>query len=101
MGVARMFEFQLPLTRRLGLLGLADDGSVRYLAVTIETPGVPYAQRHTATVHFRRTGAVEIGRQSWELIRPDSASPRQVYGLSADDGPTALSLARHLAARCR
>jgi len=101
MGIVRMFEFQLPLTGRVGLLGFAADSSVRYLAVSLNFSTLPYGLRHAATIHFTRSGAVEIGRQVWEELRSDSLPQRQVYGLSADEASSALALARHLAARCR
>ena len=107
MGIARMFEYQLPQTRRLGLLGLSADSSVRYLSVSMDDSRMIPTQRRIATVHFRRTGEIEVGRQSWEVMRTDAGVMRadsvqqpQVYGLSAREGPQAVALARHLAARC-
>ena len=100
MGIARMFEYQLPRTRRIGLLGLSADSSVRYLSVSMDVLTLIPTQRRIATVHFLRSGAVEVGRQSWEVMRTDSVQSPQVYGLSAREGPQALALARHLAARC-
>ena len=101
MGITRMFEYQLPQTRRLGLLGLSADSNVRYLSVSVDVLTMIPMQRRIATVHFTRTGAVEVGRQSWEVMRADSVQQPQVYGLAAHEGPLALALARHLASRCR
>jgi len=101
LGVARMFEFQLPLTARLGQVGVSADGRARYLFVYSDRAGVPHVERNTASVHFRANGSVEVGRQSWELVRADGLeSPRNVYGLREDEGAAALELARHLAGRC-
>lgn len=101
MGIARMFQWQAPLSAQTGLLGLAADSSVRYLMVTVDQRAT-FVERLAATVHFRRDGTVEIGRQSWEQIRADTAAPpRTVHGLAEHEGPQALALARELASRCR
>ncbi|MEX2182033.1 MAG: hypothetical protein WD771_08325 [Gemmatimonadaceae bacterium] len=100
-GIERMFQFQLPLTGRVGQLGVNARGGARYLSVYLDRAGGIHIERYTATVHFRPNGDVEVGRQSWEQLRTDSVGLRNVYGLHAAEAEQALELARHLVERCR
>jgi hypothetical protein len=100
-GIARLFQFQLPLHARTGVFGLDGYGHPRYLSVVKEQARSPNYLRFHATVQFNRDGAVEVGRQSRAEIRWDSAAVPQVAGLNQWEAAEALGLARLLAERCR
>jgi hypothetical protein len=100
-GIARLFQFQLPLHARTGVFGIDGFGHPRYLSVVMEQLGSPHYLRFHATVQFRRDGAMEVGRQSRTEIRWDSLSTPQVAGLNQWEAAEALGLARLLAERCR
>ena len=101
MGIRRMYHYQVPLTRQLGLLGFTADSAIRYLSVSMDVGTPPRGWRFFTTIHFRANGDVEIGRIASAELRTDSLATPQVYGLSERDGVQALALARYLATRCR
>jgi hypothetical protein len=101
MGIQRMYHYQLPLTRQLGLLGFTADSAIRYLSVSMDVNPGPGGWRYFATIHFKRNGEVEIGRTAAQSLQPDSLSNPLVYGITQRDATQALAMARHLAARCR
>jgi hypothetical protein len=100
-GIARLFQFQLPLHSRTGVFGVDGFGQPRYLSVVMEQPGNPAYVRYHATVQFRRDGSVEVGRQSRTEMRWDTTSVPQVAGLNQWEAAEALGLARLLVERCR
>jgi hypothetical protein len=101
MGIRRMYHYQVPLTRQIGLLGFTADSVIRYLSVSMDVASSPRPWRFVSTIHFRSNGDVEIGRIASADLRMDSLATPQVYGLSERDGVQALALARYLATRCR
>jgi hypothetical protein len=72
MGIQRMYHYQLPLTRQLGLLGFTADSAIRYLSVSMDVNPGPGGWRYFATIHFKRNGEVEIGRTAAQSLQPDS-----------------------------
>ncbi len=101
MGIQRLYHYQIPLTRQIGLLGFTADSVIRYLSVSMDVNAAPTGWRFFATIHFRRNGDVEVGRFAAQALRTDSLGTPTVYGLSERDAVQALALARHLASRCR
>lgn len=100
-GIAKQYLIQLPGTRRSGQLGIGPTGRVRYLIVSLEQPQVNAVELYAASLQFAPDGAMEVGRQSWELSQgPDGQPQRNVTALRPDEGAAALAFARYLAGRC-